>query len=84
MKRSTDFSIVKHILLKYGFNEIGDNNSSITYFQNDKGIKTSFIDREQHFSKKYLIELTDQLKLDYDTFIDTYNLIKEMVDKKFK
>jgi len=81
MERSNDFKIIKHILTKHGFSEIGKDDSSITYFQNDSGVRTSFIDREENFSKKYLTELADQLNLESNTFMNTYNVIKEMLKK---
>lgn len=82
MERSVDFRIVNHILTKHGFNEIGKNKSNITYFQNNEGVKTSLIDREDNFSKKYLIELCDQVKIDSAQFIDSFTVIKEMIINK--
>lgn len=81
-ERSEDFKILNHILSKrYGFTQIGMNNSARVYFENKHGDKTQFIDREDSFSPKYLIELSDQIKINSDQLIEVFNALKQLLDK---
>lgn len=81
-ERSEDFKIINHILSKrYGFTQIGVNKSTRVFFQNKKGIRTNFIDREDSFTDKNLVELADQIKINPDELVENYKALKQLLDK---
>ena len=70
-ERSEDFKIINHILSKrYGFTQVGTVDSTRIFFQNQSGIKTHFIDREDSFTNRNLIELCDQIKVNPDELMN--------------
>lgn len=81
-ERSDDFNIINHILSqRYGFTQIGMTESTRVFFQNKKGIRTHFFDREDSFTDKNLVELADQIKVNADELVENFKALKQLFKK---